>query len=331
MSRLATGVWFFPELPAGELLDAIVHVEEAGMDEAWVGDEGPARDPLTVLAGAAVRTSSVTLAVGITNPYLRHPGATATAVLTIHELSEGRAVLGIGAGGRISLAPYCVEPTAPASTLRDAIRIARAVATGQETDGYSPPDLALTEAAAGRPMPIYVGARGERLNRLASEVADGAFVAGLPPFRYQEVIGWARSERPIDVALYPSVAFTDEAVEHHRPEMIWALLDTPDAVRDRLDLDLGSLQAAAAALRGGDAEPARRIVTDEVLQDVLLLGSPVEVGRTLADLVEAYRPASIGLALLQDDLHGGIAASAEAFGAMERELAAREGRQREGT
>ncbi len=325
MSSLATGVWFFPELPAGELVDAIVHVEEAGMDEAWVGDEGPARDPFTVLAAAAVRTTSVSLAVGITNPYLRHPGATATTMLTIHELSGGRAVLGIGAGGQISLGPYCVEPARPTSTIREAIRIARAVAGGYETDGYAPPDLALTEEAGGRPLPIVVGARGERLNRLASEVADGVFVAGLPPFRYEEVIAWARSERPIDVALYPSVAFTDEAVEHHRPEMIWALLDTPDAVRDRLELDLGALQAAAAALRGGDAEPARRIVTDEVLQDVLLLGSPAEVGSTLADLVEAYRPASIGLALLQADLHGGITASAEAFAAMRSELAGSEG------
>ncbi len=323
MSGLATGVWFFPELPAGELVDAIVTVEEAGMDEAWVGDEGPARDPFTVLAAAAVPTSSVSLAVGITNPYLRHPGSTATAMLTIHELSGGRGVLGLGAGGQISLAPYGAEATKPVATLHDAIRVARAVATGRETDGYSPPDLALTEASGGHKLPIFVGARGERLNRLASQLADGVFVAGLPPFRYEEVIGWARSERPIDVALYPSVAFTDEAVEHHRPEMIWALLDTPDAVRDRLELDPGALQAAAAALRGGDAEPARRIVTDEVLQDVLLVGSPTEVGGTLADLVEAYRPTSIGLALLQGDLHGGIAASAEAFAAMEQELAAR--------
>ncbi len=323
MSGPATGVWFFPELPAGELVDAIVHVEEAGMAEAWVGDEGPARDPFAVLAGAAVRTSSVTLAVGITNPYLRHPGATATAMLTIHELSAGRAVLGIGAGGQISLGPYGVEPTRPTSTIRDAIRITRAVASGTETDGYSPPDIALTESSTGRRLPLFVGARGERLNRLASELADGVFVAGLPPFRYEEVIHWARSDRAVDVALYPSVAFTDEAVEHHRPEMIWALLDTPDAVRDRLDLDLAALQAAAAALRGGDAEPARRIVTDEVLGDVLLLGSPTEVGATLADLVEAYRPASIGLALLQADLHGGITAASEAFAAMTAELAAR--------
>jgi 5,10-methylenetetrahydromethanopterin reductase len=204
MSELRTGVWFFPEMAAPRLVDAIAHVEDVGMDEAWIGDEGPARDPFTILAAAATRTTSVTLAVGVTNPYLRHPAITAGTMLTIHELSEGRAILGIGAGGQISLAPYGVEPTKPLATIRDALRVSRAVARGEETEGYSPPDLALTEAPSGRPLPLYIGARGERLNRLASAAADGAFVAGLPPFRYEEVIGWARSQHQIDCSTPPT-------------------------------------------------------------------------------------------------------------------------------
>ncbi|MDH3755066.1 MAG: LLM class flavin-dependent oxidoreductase [Acidimicrobiia bacterium] len=316
MDDIATGVWFFPEQPAGALVDAVVHVEGHGMNEVWLGDEGPARDPFAVLAAAATATSAVTLAVGVTNPYLRHPAATATSVLTIHELSGGRAILGIGAGGQISLGPYGIEPTRPVTAIRDAIRLTRAVATNQRTEGYLPPDLAVTERDGGAPLPVYVGARGEHLNRLASNAADGAFVAGLPPFRYTEVIEWARSDRSIDIALYPSVAFTEEAIEHHRPEMIWALLDSPDVVRDRLDLDVVVLRSAAAALRGGDPEPARRLVTDDVLTQVMLVGSPNEVGASLADLVAAHQPTSIGLALLQDDLVAGIDAAAEAFTVM---------------
>jgi alkanesulfonate monooxygenase SsuD/methylene tetrahydromethanopterin reductase-like flavin-dependent oxidoreductase (luciferase family) len=174
----------------------------------------------------------------------------------------------------------------------------------------------VTAAHGGQALPIFVAARGERLNRLASEVADGSFVAGLPPFRYGEVIGWSRSVHPIDVALYPSVAFTDDAVEHHRPELIWALLDSPDELRDRHGLELGQLQAAATALRGGDPGPARRLVTDEVVADVLLVGAPEEVGERLAELVAEHRPTSIGLALLQRDLDVGIDSAAAAFAAM---------------
>ena len=316
----AVGVWVFPDVPAPELVDLARHVEDLGLDELWVGDEGPARDPFAVLAAAAVVTNRIRLATGITNPYVRHPGVAAASMLTIHELSGGRAVLGVGAGGRMSLSPFGLRASRPVERVREFIDVARAAATGTPAAGYSPSDVAVTDAAAGAPLPVFVGARGPRLNRLASERADGAFVAGMPPFRYPDVIGWARSQRPIDIALYPSVAFTEKAVERHRPEMIWALLDTPPEVREELGLDGDAVRAAAEAIRAGDPEPARTLVDDTVLERVMLSGRPAVVGRRLAELVREHRPTSIGLALVQDGLHEGVCDAAEAFAAMTAEL-----------
>ncbi|MGA1077342.1 MAG: LLM class flavin-dependent oxidoreductase, partial [Ilumatobacteraceae bacterium] len=71
------GVWIFPNRPAGELVDAIVAAERAGLDEVWLADEGVAREPIPVLAAAAVRPSTIVLATGLTSPLLRHPGAIA--------------------------------------------------------------------------------------------------------------------------------------------------------------------------------------------------------------------------------------------------------------
>ena len=316
----AVGVWIFPEPPAAELVDLARQVEDLGLDELWVGDEGPARDPFAVLAAAAVVTDRIRLATGITNPYVRHPGVTAASMLTIHELSGGRAVLGVGAGGQMSLSPFGLQASRPLHRMEEFLDIARAVAAAAPTALYTPPDVAVTEASAGAPLPVFIGARGPRLNRLASQRADGAFVSGMPPFRYPAVVGWARSVRSIDIALYPSVAFTDGAVERHRPEMIWALLDTPPEVRDELGLDVAAVQAAAQAIRDGDPEPARRLVDDTVLERVMLVGSPSVVGARLAELVREHRPTSIGLALVQDDLREGVDHAAEAFAAMTVEL-----------
>lgn len=322
MSELSpdVGVWLFPEAPAGELVDLAVTAERSGFDEFWVGDEGPARDPFAVLAAASMATERIRLATGITNPYVRHPGVAAASMLTVHELSGGRAVLGVGAGGQMSLAPFGISPERPRERVAEFLDVARAVASGRSAAGYTRPDVAVDEAAVGVPMPLFVGARGERLNRLASSRADGAFIAGLPPFRYEEVIGWARSAHPIAIALYPSVAFTDEAVERHRPEMIWALLDTPDDVRAELSLDVERVAAAARALREGDQAPARAVVGDDVLERVMLVGDPGQVGRSLADLVRVHRPDSVGLAILQDDPGQGLADAATAFEVMRTEL-----------
>lgn len=316
----ATGVWVFPDVAAPELVDLARHVEDLGLDELWVGDEGPARDPFAVLAAAAVVTKRIRLATGVTNPYVRHPGVAATSMLTIHELSNGRAVLGVGAGGQMSLSPFGLRVYRPLQKVREFLDVARAVAAATPAAGYSPPDVAVTEASAGAPLPLFVGARRPRLNRLASERADGAFVSGMPPFRYPEVVGWARSVRPIDIALYPSVAFTERAVERHRPEMVWSLLDAPPETSQQLGIDAGAVRAAAAAIRTGNPEPARKLVDDAILERLMLVGQPPVVGRRLAELVREHRPTSVGLALVQDELHQGVGQAAEAFAAMAAEL-----------
>lgn len=314
----ATGVWFFPDRPAGELVDAIVHAERAGLDEVWLGDEGPAREPFSVLAAAAVATERIRLGIGITNPYVRHPGVAAASAATIAELAGGRMALGVGAGGAMSLAPFELTADRPVAATRRFIEIARAARDGTARDGYVPSDVAVAPIAPA--VPVFVGARGRRLNGLASELADGAFVAGMPPFRYDDVVGWARSVRPIDVALYPSVAFDDAARERHRPEMIWSLLDTPPEVADRFDLDPAAISAAADELRSGDPAPASALIGDELLDELMLLGPPGVVGRRLADLVRAHRPTSIGLAIIADDLSTAIEQAASAFAAMRVQL-----------
>ncbi len=316
-----TGVWVFPDRPGPELVDLARHVEDLGLDELWIGDEGPARDPFAVLAAAAVATRRIRLATGVTNPYVRHPGVTAASMLTIHELSRGRAVLGVGAGGHMSLAPFGLQARRPLERVSEFLDIARAVATATPVAGYTPPDVAISETAGGASMPVFVGARGPRLNRLASERADGAFVAGMPPFRYRAVVGWARSVRPIDIALYPSVAFTAKAADRHRPELIWSLLDTPPDTRDELGIDLDAVRSAAEAIQAGDPQPARTLIDDTLLERLMLAGQPAAVGKRLAELVREHQPTSIGLALVQDDPHEGAAHAAEAFAAMTAELA----------
>ena len=312
----ARGVWLFPDASAPVMVGHAVQAERLGLDAWWLGDEGPARDPFSVLAAAAMATSRIRLAVGIANPYSRHPGLTATTAHTVHELSGGRFVLGLGAGGDMALGPFGLHADAPLSAIRRAVRIARAVGARESTEGYEPQGCSVYDDGSIARLPVYVGARGRLLNTLASEVADGAFVAGIPPLLYPDVIGWVRSKRPVKVALYPSVAFGAEDADKVRAQMIWALMNAPDATRQSLGLDDPNLAAAATALRTGDEAPARRIMTDELLAKVLVLGSPADVGAQLAQLVTEHHPDEIGLALGSSDVTRSQEQAAEAFEAM---------------
>ena len=318
MSGLRTGIWLFPEMTSTTFVDHARQCEAAGIGDLWVGDEGPGRDPFGLLAAAATATKHLRLAVGVTNPYLRHPAITAVAAMTVHELSDGRAILGLGPGGDVALRPLGIEPIAPLTRCRDAVRIVRAVCRGEPTDGYDPPAHGFTTPD----LPIYIGARRERFNRFASEAADGVFVAGVAPSLFDAVVGWARSVRPIAVALYISACFDEAEVERSRPTLIHAFLNGPDELRARAGVALDELREASGALAAGDDAEARRLMTDERLALVLVRGTPAEVGRALAGHARRIGPDSVGFALLASDMSRAIDAAAEAFAVVNSEVAA---------
>ena len=73
--------------------------ERAGWDGmAVVDSQNLSGDAYVALTVAALRTERLGLATAVTNPVTRHPAVTASAIASVHALSGGRAVLGIGRG-----------------------------------------------------------------------------------------------------------------------------------------------------------------------------------------------------------------------------------------
>jgi alkanesulfonate monooxygenase SsuD/methylene tetrahydromethanopterin reductase-like flavin-dependent oxidoreductase (luciferase family) len=75
--------------------------EEAGFDSVWIGDSPLARtrvDPLPLLAAVAATTSRVRLGTAAFTATLRHPLLSAHTAATVDQLSNGRLILGLGAG-----------------------------------------------------------------------------------------------------------------------------------------------------------------------------------------------------------------------------------------
>jgi alkanesulfonate monooxygenase SsuD/methylene tetrahydromethanopterin reductase-like flavin-dependent oxidoreductase (luciferase family) len=252
--RVRTGVWIFPSESAKSLVDAIVELDAAGIDEVWLADEGVMREPSVVLSAAAALTNHIRLCIGITSPVLRHPGAIGSTMATLDELSHGRAVLGLGLGGQLTLDPFGLRAERPVALLRDAIRVARGVVTRTTVDGYGVPEHAMPD----RSVPIFIASRGEQINRMASQIADGVFLSGLDLSSVGTTIGWARSTRPIDVALYPSVRFTTGG--ETLPANPTALDGTATSIAEQLDAMVEEHRPAAIGLGLIDGDPIRTMV-----------------------------------------------------------------------
>ncbi|MFI5489247.1 LLM class flavin-dependent oxidoreductase [Micromonospora echinaurantiaca] len=81
--------------------------DEWGFDHAWTYDhlgwrdlvDGPWFDSMTTLTAAATVTSRIRLGTLVASPNFRHPAAFARQVTALDDVSGGRLLLGLGAGG----------------------------------------------------------------------------------------------------------------------------------------------------------------------------------------------------------------------------------------
>ena len=286
-----------PEGPVEAVVRAAVAAEDIGCSRVWIPDEGlAARECWVTLGAVAAATSRVQVGTGITNAYTRHPGMTAAAVATLDEASNGRAALGIGAGGALTLTPLAVERRQPIRAMRELVETSRALWSGQVVDadgvaggfhgarlGYGRPDI-----------PIWIAGRGPRVMRLAGELADGFIMS----FVHKELLGKHVAQlraaadehgRPHPRLCYMTIlATTDEARDAARASLTFRLVDSPEAVKSRIGLDPATEAAIRRGLAEGGPASAARFVRDDWVDAFVICGTASECRRELTTLVDAH-------------------------------------------
>jgi 5,10-methylenetetrahydromethanopterin reductase len=300
------GLGLPPTAPAGELVALAVEAERLGYRWVWVNDERLERDPFTLLAAMAERTEHVRLGPGVTNPYSRHAALLASAMATLDELSGGRAVLGLGAGGTNHRA-LALERTAPATALREAIELIRALWAGETVSVAGrvvrARDARLDFSAPRARLPIYLGARGPRMLELGGAVADGVIVGNVAtPEGWGYALGRIaagaeRADRALDDVrltawLYACVADDDnQALDAIRPMAATSLV-TSRPVLGELGIQMPERFARVMAARDWslareDVTEAGRTLAPELVRRFGLAGTPAACRARLRALVEA--------------------------------------------
>ena len=286
-----------PEGPVEEVVRASVAAEELGCSRVWIPDEGlAARECWVTLGAVAAATSSVEVGTGITNAYTRHPGMTAAAVATLDEASNGRAALGIGAGGALTLTALGIERRTPITAMRELVTTSRALWAGEVVDGDGVAGgFRRAHLGYGRPdIPIWLAGRGPRVMRLAGELADGFILS----FVHKELIGehvaairGAAEEhgrsRP-RLCYMTILATTDRARETARASLTFRLVDSPDHVKARIGLDADTEAAIRRGLSEGGPAAAAGFVRDDWVDAFVISGTVAECRAELAALVAAH-------------------------------------------
>ena len=157
--------------------------EGLGFDTLWVADHVGMFDPFVGLAAAAGATTSVRLGTYVLNAELWNPLLLARAAATAHIVSDGRLVVGLGAGhAQIEFEQAGLAYPSPRrriDRLTALVPTLRRLLAGETVDD---PALGLAGAATGlapASPPLLVGGNGNRVLRLAGEQAD---IVGLVGF-----------------------------------------------------------------------------------------------------------------------------------------------------
>lgn len=176
-----------PNNSFGKVAELARAADMAGFDSAFVYEVY--RNPFTALAQAAGTTEHLKLATGIAAAPTRTPFGMANAAADIDELSDGRAILGIGTGsGRFNAAFHGTTIERPLVRMREFVMAVRAgwdyLSTMEssrfdgEFYGYDFPESTHWVRNLVRPrIPIYLSAIGPKMLQLAGEIGDGVLGA----------------------------------------------------------------------------------------------------------------------------------------------------------
>lgn len=140
-------------------------------------------DPLVALSAAASVTERIRLATAIYIAPLRHPLVTARATATLHDVSGGRLMLGLGSGWlEEEFTALGVPFTDRGRRLDECLQILRQAWSGatfqHHGQCYSFDEVQVCPEPVG--IPTILGGNSERALRRAAMEADGWFTSGTP-------------------------------------------------------------------------------------------------------------------------------------------------------
>jgi 5,10-methylenetetrahydromethanopterin reductase len=287
-----------PEHPTERLVELGIEAERAGFDTVFASHHYNNRDPFAALTLLADRTEEVRLGPGVTNPYETHPVTLASRMATLDELSDGRAVFGVGPGDPSTLENLGFGDERGLRSVLESFQIARQLWAGErvEHDGtFTARDAGLNYEVGE--IPVYVGGEGPGMCRMAAKHADGLLFNGSHP----DDIAWASArveegldERPaergdFDFAAYASVSIAEDgetAREAARPPVAFIAAGAPLPILERHDIDAERAAAIGDAISAGEFRAAFDRVSETMIDSFCIAGTPDTVESQLRAVME---------------------------------------------
>ena len=260
----------------------------------WVTDHYNNKNVYELLALLAYETETIKIGSGVSNPFLRNNAIIASAATTLDEISEGRAILGIGPGDKATMEKLGVIWNKPATTVKNAIVDINTLINGNCTDSGA---LLTGTSKIQDHIPIYMGAQGPVMLRSSGEVADGALINASNYKDFEVAIplikkGLDNNNRSInnfDIGAYTACSINsniEKAYNAARIVVAFIIAGSPEVVLNRHDINLKEANIIKEYLKNQEFKKSSNNITPKMLNAFSVCGTPKDITEKIEKLDE---------------------------------------------
>lgn len=296
---ISFNVGMLPNRHINDCVEQGIIAEKLGYDGLWVADSHSIfRDPYAVLNVLAAKTTKLKLATGVTITGTRHPAVLANSWATLHELSGGREILGIGVG-ESATANLGMKPERLA-VFEEKVKVIRALIKGEhiEYDGKEITNWSNFDT------PIFMACSGPKSLQLGGRIADGIlYQVGADPSFHRYAMenirkgAEAAGRKPEDIKLYARLAcsVSEDRVKAREEVKGYCSIAAGTTYKtvpreffsDSLYQQLTDFKANYDYAEHGSNEAKHRsLLTEDIIDAVAVAGTPAEAIPRLQELVD---------------------------------------------
>ena len=182
-----------PDLTPEEICDLGLLAESYGVDSVWTSNYFSHWDPFISLTQLANQSKKIKLGILAVSPFEMHPLKIANSLLTLNEISQGRAQIAVGAGEGNLTAMNLDTPKKIVLAVREALEIINKACCNDLKKGYEGEIFSVSLPCdygwAKQKKPIVYGtAYRHMMMRMEGRVADGVYIGATPPEVLEEAI-----------------------------------------------------------------------------------------------------------------------------------------------
>ncbi len=275
----------FDGVPLAEHRPWLEELEDLGYTDAWSA-EADGTDAFTPLALAAAWTSSLRLGTAIVPAFTRGPALLAQSAAALAEAAPGRFAIGIGTSSDVIVERWNGIPfQEPYKRTRDMVRFLKMALAGEKVDAEFD-TFKVKGFKLGRPPavipPILVAALRPGMLHLAGREADGAVINWLGAEDVPKVVAEVGPGKEVVARIFVCPSEDASTVRTIGRRLVAAYLNVPVYAAFHEWLGRGPLlEGMWKAWKAGDRKLALEEIPDEVVDALIIHGSPAEVRATV--------------------------------------------------